>query len=760
MLHEAMSSDISKVIRSATKPQEGPLKDKHIQAVHKYLSRPDYDSNVLLANLSQQLLPQLKSPSLLVSLKAHFLLHRLMTDQVLNRYALFNLISRYFNSANRSSVDNSLFLPAPPTFATPSLKSHASSGAINPSKKSKLKNKTSFLLFRSSSANLANVLDDLESSKPTILPNIAHSVSQSTETNRLASAYNRYLRERILHFRRLGSDAITEKMEKTSIVDDNNNYAHQPDFSQNLLNQIQCIIQQIRLILACVFTKAILDRPMYHYCYTLVAKDLSILFRFLNIALVTALQNFFTLSTSNAERTLFAYKEYTQLQIADEVISFVKLASNDVSKADLEIPQALRQDQKAINALTKSLENYLYEVGEETPKESDVSDLVSERSSNTSRSSIMESEKIYTTPLHYTPKSPKSPTSPRLRHEYHNHNMQFSNTNTSMATTIASSSNDGVNKFEVPPKSILRMSSTSSLASRSAQSLSHYASNPITKEYTPDVEPLRIHKQKSMRSLPPESLSSPVESYPESIDAMVAMESPRMSMEPTFSHEPEARSIDSKSTLKPYTSNSPKPEIALQNQQQQQQPQPSLQHQPVSILKSKSISQSVDTRTLPSASVNMYPEMRAPKTPMTPTQPTLESFIQEDPGAESWKEALESLDNPEATFSLKFDIAAALQRSIKQYENEQKGYVSVPSRSTLTPSLTSDSQYSSINHLNSGSPHSPAFKNKLSQFSEIGNPYGEDSKNFGFSGSLDTASDYSNKSMKTKASGVLKKLKF
>ncbi|KAI9210382.1 hypothetical protein DS838_004734 [Geotrichum bryndzae] len=273
-----------------------------------------------------------------------------------------------------------MYFANPPAFPTPSLydqndssdslpqtpqhsqhsQSHSRLHKLRPSPSlSFLSNFSSRSDHHQSAENSLETLNT-QSSKQKILPNLAHSLPQASGVNRLVSAYNRYLRERVLHYRQLQLDPITEKVHKTSIVDDEN-YSSQ-DFSNPLLSQIQCVIQQIRLLLACIFNDQTLNHPLYYYCYNLVAKDLSILFRFLNIALVIALQNFFTLSTSNAERTLFAYKEYTQLQIPEEVLSYVRQAPNAVSPADLEIPQALKQDKKAITTLTKSLENYLYEI--------------------------------------------------------------------------------------------------------------------------------------------------------------------------------------------------------------------------------------------------------------------------------------------------------------------------------------------------------------------------------------------------------------
>lgn len=162
-------------------------------------------------------------------------------------------------------------------------------------------------------------------------------------------------------------DPIREKIDGTSLVDTPHRHKlHLPETSVDLLNQIQCSVQQIRLILSCIFDDTCLNHPLYSYCYGLVAMDISILFRFLNLALVAALQNFFSLPRDCAERTLFAYKEYTQLQLAEEVHTFVNLGPNAVSIKDLDIPGPLRQDELAVKQLTKSLEDFLY-----SPKSTD-----------------------------------------------------------------------------------------------------------------------------------------------------------------------------------------------------------------------------------------------------------------------------------------------------------------------------------------------------------------------------------------------------
>lgn len=249
-------------------------------------------------------------------MKAHLVFHQLISDVTAPKYVFLTYLSRHYATANRSSVDSTTF----------------------------------------------DIISDYRNfNQQNALPNLAHSIPLYMERNRLISDYNRYLRERILHYRFLRMDPIREKIDGTSLVDTPHRHKlHLPETSVDLLNQIQCSVQQIRLILACMFSSETLNHPLYSYCYGLVAMDLSILFRFLNLALVAALQNFFSLPRDCAEKTLFAYKEYTQLQLAEEVHSFVSLGPNAVSVKDLDIPGPLRQDDMAVRQLTKSLEDFLY----------------------------------------------------------------------------------------------------------------------------------------------------------------------------------------------------------------------------------------------------------------------------------------------------------------------------------------------------------------------------------------------------------------
>lgn len=645
-----MSTDIAKAIKGATKPKEAPPKEKYILAIKRYLQQSTHSSDVLFANVSQQLLSKLNSSSLVVSLKAHIVFHHLLADRSLKKYALFSLIARYYASANRSSVDctvgagtsiPSMYFANPPAFPTPSLYYETQSfdsppqtpqqkHSLQPTRLNKLRTSSSksFLSNFSSRSDCQqqteNLLETLsnQSSKQNILPNLAHSLPQASDSNRLVSAYNRYLRERVLHYKQLQLDPITEKVYKTSIVDDES-YASQ-DFSNTLLSQIQCVTQQIRLLLACIFTDEALAHPLYHYCYNLVAKDLSILFRFLNIALVIALQNFFTLSTANAERTLFAYKEYTQLQIPEEVMNYVRQAPNAVNTADLAIPQALRQDQKAITALTKSLENYLYEISINEFSSSSISNPVptrttvesaksKEMSESNTRDSLAKkkSSSVLGSSVQYPP------TQDGLKNQFINDNESDYNTYSNL-----SSARQDLYESKLEPPS-------------NGRSLSHNTFNSLPMASSPDVPPPRITDSSSKTSSP---VTVHNNNNPDHFSQTISvLKTPDLSS----------------------TSDIP-PEIPPKKDRRR-----TFNSNFDSVI-SKSTSISSSTTQTPAATGTASITEK-------PQDPILEALEKaNDPNLEKWKELFEGLGNSDATFSLKFDIAAALQRSINLYEEQQK----------------------------------------------------------------------------------------
>lgn len=204
-----------------------------------------------------------------------------------------------------------------------------------------------------------------------VLPNIRDNWPLSCPQTRLIAAYNRYLNQRLLNYNKLKLDLIREKRYKCILSSHTPSsfsastlslsLASNSQTATELLDQTQCALMQTRLILDCIFTPELLNDPIYNACYNLLAIDISSLFNFLNHALVYSLQNFFGLMRSDAERTLFIYKEFTQLQVTEEVLNFVDLAPNMSNPHDLDIPQALRQDQQGVINLTRALESYLYE---------------------------------------------------------------------------------------------------------------------------------------------------------------------------------------------------------------------------------------------------------------------------------------------------------------------------------------------------------------------------------------------------------------
>ncbi|CAN6609172.1 hypothetical protein TRVA0_004S00804 [Trichomonascus vanleenenianus] len=246
-----------------------------------------------------------------------------------------------------------------------------------------------------------------EQCEDAILPKLDKKIPLSCAQHRLAVAYNRYLCRRLADFSRLGIDPIREKRDFCSIVDSAVTLSHLAA-STDLLAQTQCVLSQVKLILDCIFTQELLDSPLYLCCYNLLATDLATLFSFLNLAVVQALQSFFSLARADAERTLFIYKEYTQLQIAQEVLVFTRLAHNMASPTELVIPTPLQQSAQSIEQLTRALESYLF-----TNRDSDES-----LHTRNNRSSARTTSTSSTTPTLYSkddaPQTPASARTPVL----------------------------------------------------------------------------------------------------------------------------------------------------------------------------------------------------------------------------------------------------------------------------------------------------------------------------------------------------------
>lgn len=100
-------------------------------------------------------------------MKAHLVFHQLISDVTAPKYVFLTYLSRHYATANRSSVDSTTF----------------------------------------------DIISDYRNfNQQNALPNLAHSIPLYMERNRLISDYNRYLRERILHYRFLRMDPIREKL--------------------------------------------------------------------------------------------------------------------------------------------------------------------------------------------------------------------------------------------------------------------------------------------------------------------------------------------------------------------------------------------------------------------------------------------------------------------------------------------------------------------------------------------------------------------
>lgn len=685
-----MDINIHKAVKGATKPKDAPPKEKYLVAIRNYLTATPPSNDAPYALLCQVLLPKLNGNDLVVALKAHMVFHHLITDLGVRSYAFFKFIGKYYAAANRSSVDYSIgagaiqAFPQPPSPVNESAMANARPPLSTKKSNAILKlthSTTSY--FKGHTLAPQTVLDDLNSqtTKNMLLPNLAHRIPQAQAINRLVSAYNRYIRERLLHFRTLGVDSISEKTKGTSIVDDVNYNAQ--DFSEKLQASIQCVIQGIRLCLACIFPDELLEHPLYAECYRMVSNDLSILFRFLNLALVIALQNFFTLNRTSAERTLFAYKEYTQTQIPDEVISFVSRAQNNVSDRNLEIPQGLRQDRASITALTRSLENYLYEICENEVKEnekkkkkmsdSDVSDFVNEQkssssslSSSSSNSSIVLTEKTLPSTNHAPP-----PTPPQT--------VPLAVPPSVPAKTPAKTPSKPVPRVPAEPSQpTARLPSVSSDEPKDQRRRSD-VSSATDRSFVRHT----IHK-------------SPFDPY--YAERELEEEAFRNIQSETIANSGNGRFFNDLNVNTPGTSSTPQQPKVAPPPKESVQPQSSLRDPGTNRFQSppqpaSDRNSSVPSLNAPTRPSSMNPRS-SPRIPSTvppslppPALPTLSSttepdsstlsglpanFDLNDPTMENWKELFDSLNNPEATFSLKFDLAAALQNSIKLFEELQK----------------------------------------------------------------------------------------
>lgn len=363
---------LQKALKAVTNRKNEPPKAKHLTTISRCVLRDSQFSDSALRQITHFLYPRLRSTSPELSLKAHFVVHHLFTDPAVDGWAVFNYIATCFSAPRRSSVDGtvgaafSLKAIDDPhhSMNDPTIPRQHNIDTLESAKKTRNLKKPSLphvrfrkrLIDDDYADGLAKPSDD---TLQPFLPNLAHSIAQTTEENRLLSHYNRYLRERVLHFCRLKLDPFHERVKGTSVIDESD--PNSPNYFSALVNQAQCILQQVRLLLNCTLSDRLMKDSLYSYCFGFLTNDLSILFHFLSVALVVALQNFMTLSRPNAEKTLFIYKEFTQLQLYTEVKLFISQGGIPVFDRKLDLPKALKQDRESIIKLTHSLEAYVYE---------------------------------------------------------------------------------------------------------------------------------------------------------------------------------------------------------------------------------------------------------------------------------------------------------------------------------------------------------------------------------------------------------------
>lgn len=364
--------ELRKALKAVTNRKPEPPKAKHLATISRCVLQDSQFSDAVLRQVTHYLYPRLRSTSPALSLKAHFVVHHLFTDPAVDCWAFFNYIATCFSAPWRSSVDGTAgagFSPKPVddshhSINDPTIPRQHNIDTLESAKKMRNFKKPNLphVKLRKRLIDDVHVNGSAKSSEDTLqpfLPNLAHSIPQSTEENRLLSHYNRYLRERVLHFCRLKLDPFHERVKGTSVIDESD--PNSLSYFSALVNQAQCILQQVRLLLNCTLSDRLMKDPLYSYCFGLLTNDLSILFHFLSVALVVALQNFMTLSRSNAEKTLFIYKEFTQLQLYTEVKLFISQGGIPVFDSKLDLPNALKQDRQSIIKLTQSLEAYVYE---------------------------------------------------------------------------------------------------------------------------------------------------------------------------------------------------------------------------------------------------------------------------------------------------------------------------------------------------------------------------------------------------------------
>lgn len=658
-----LNMTIKKAIKRATKPKASPIKDKYTTAIAESLTKEkDF------ATITQLLLPRLnKFSNVYTCLKGHMVFHNLLS---LSDYNLWKFLLRSYRGQNCSSI----YSPVHPY----NTKNHNNDS--DPSNGSRMAVKSN---------RMTNYL-----------PNLIHTLSQNIEVNRLASYYNRYLRERLLHYKHLHIDIITEKINKSSFVDNRDTFSllDDPGFA---LDQLQCALQQMKLILECNLSNC--TRDLGDLCAQLLnmlAKDLATIFRFVNLALVLVLQNFFTLPKVYAEKVLFIYKEYTQLSLCHDVKTFVK-SSQVAGSESMQIPSSLKLDSNSIMSLTRSLETYLYN---QSATASDTQSLASttsnyRRSSKTitpisSMSSLETSTSSHMRKKHRQPKPdlmkelPKPTVIKRSKvppsiivptyneyiamrsgksnlytitnnntsnHDTANHNMN--NININQLTEQAN--NTHLNKNDNKVHSSTASNNDKSNKHLNAQASTHRGSQNKHLSVMPEKRNT-CSSFVSTQSAELFQVSSTIITKPTTATQIIKITKNRASASPSSTQEllgPQPATILTIPTT---------PEIPVLLTPV------SMMHSPRGVPTTPKTTASADA-----ASVPMTRGSAADKdsSVMTENPRDLElpsDFDMENATMDDWQSLFDSLGDWGVTFSLKFDIATALQRSITRYENEQK----------------------------------------------------------------------------------------
>lgn len=646
-----MTIKIDKAIKRATKSKSSPINDKYIMAIIEVATK-DKD----FATITQLLVPRInKLCNIYTCLKGHMIFHNLLS---LSSYDFWKFLLQFYCGPNRSSIDPSLLVS---NITIKNNRSRSNDKLVSPS-------------------TMVNGL-----------PNLIHALSQNIEINRLTSFYNRYLRERLLHYKILRIDLITEKIKKTSFVDSRDAFSLL-DNSGFALDQLQCALQQLKLILDCNITTGV--RGAGELCVQLLnmlAVDLAAIFKFVNLALVAALQHFFTLPKLHAERVLFVYKEYTQLSLYSEVKAFVHRSHVSVNESYMRIPSSLKLDSKSIMNLTKSLEAHLYThhvsisetrslastFSSSNLSSSTMSSKSSMSSMSTSTSSFMLKKSHHLKPnlMKELPKPTaikRSKVPPNIIVPTHTEYMNSQQTKLSSCTIINNTNNNDLNITDKGKtnnnNSYIYNSHQSNNTHLHTQANSHQASsknltvNTDHFSVTPGKRSARVSFE-STHSAELFQVSSTVISKPYKTAQIINIGNNYAYISLPFTPElPESKNA---SIPKNHTTSD----------------MPILLTPVTTAFSPQGVS---DTTTIISTDAsNVFTPTETQKVNVEGADPTgmIENakelqlpsgFDMENATMEDWQSVFDSLGDSGATFSLKFDIASALQRSIARYETEQK----------------------------------------------------------------------------------------